>query len=550
MVNQMIIQDLSYVDVLARHLPGDPMRDTGTLVDALERQSQIAGDKTAYFFRDIPTTFGELWDGICNFAAYLRYNGVRLGDRVILKLKNSREFFFAYYGIQRLGAVAVPVFHDSTPERIAKIANAAMARALVTPEPLDSEEKYDILALAEIKDFSFQDVREGAAFKGNVDDVPMPRPQKLAMLQYTSGTTGDPKGVMLTHGNLLANVRQMIPKAGFTADDVFVSWLPVYHDMGLITMTMTPFYLGATLVLLPVSLKPDAWFNAIKTYGGTMTAAPDFAYRFATKCSKKGSNYDLSSLRTALIAAEPVRLQTVEEFENKFNLPGVLKPGYGLAESSVAVTFWDRKNEPVKVDANNYVSAGSPLPGLDLAVASDHSFLGFNQVGEIVFRSPSATSGYYRNEEATRKLHFKDGFIRTGDLGYIDEEHNLFIVDRAKNVIIRAGRNISPREIEEIADTIEGVRSSAVFGIDEKRLEGEMIHLLVEINERRPGAGQLLETLPRELTGRVYNSLGYKPDRIIITRQKTIPRTYNGKVKYPQLRSQFLTGKLETRILN
>jgi acyl-CoA synthetase (AMP-forming)/AMP-acid ligase II len=355
---------------------------------------------------------------------------------------------------------------------------------------------------------------------------------------------------MLTHANLLANVRQMIPRAGFTENDVFVSWLPVYHDMGLITMTMCPFYLGAALVLLPVSLKPGSWFDAIKRYKGTMTAAPDFAYRFAAQFSKKGSAYDLSSLRVALIAAEPVRTKTVRDFERKFNLKGVLKPGYGLAESSVAVTFWDLDREEIKVDENNYVSAGTPLPGLDIAIASDSRFLGLNEVGEIVFRSPSATSGYYRNREATEALHFKDGFIRTGDVGYLDRDHNLFIVDRSKNIIIRAGRNISPREIEELTDAIEGVRSSAVFGVDENRMEGEQIHLVVEVNEHQRGVDDMIQSLPVEIMERVGRVLEYKPDEIHIVKRKTIPRTYNGKTRYHELKSSYLNRRLESRRLN
>jgi acyl-CoA synthetase (AMP-forming)/AMP-acid ligase II len=549
----MIYHQQPYQNILARHLPDDRVKETSTMVEVLAKHAQATPGKIAYYFKDSPTSYGELGKGIERFAAYLKHAGIKKGDRVLLKLKNSREFFFAYYGVQRLGAVAVPLFHESSPEKISQLALLSLAGALVTERPPDHDTAAIIQRYLKGRHFSFLDMETGAgadwSAKENINAVPFPHAQELAMLQYTSGTTGDPKGVMLTHDNLLANVRQMIPKARFTGDDVFVSWLPVYHDMGLITMTMCPFYLGALLVLLPVALKPDAWFGAIKTYGGTMTAAPDFAYRFCVQCSRNGSHYDLSSLRTALIAAEPIRAKTVADFEKKFDVPGVMKPGFGLAESSVAVTFWDRTGQ-IKVDENNFVSAGSPLPGIDLAITSETGFLGFGEIGEIVFRSPSATTGYYRNPKATERLHFKDGFIRTGDIGYIDREHNLFIVDRSKNIIIRAGRNISPRELEEIADAIEGVRQSAAFGIDTGRIDGERIHLVAEINDRRPGAQELISQLPARIMKKAADVLNYKPDRILITKQKTIPRTYNGKIKYTELKSLYLEEKLNGRILN
>lgn len=549
----MILHQQPYLEVLARHLLHDPAKHARSMVEALDLHARNNPDKTAYFFKDSPTTYGQLGQGINDFAAYLKKTGIKQGDRVLLKLQNSREFFFAYYGIQRLGAVAVPMYHESSPQKIARLAHLSQARALVTGKPLENPAIRTITGLLEDFPLALMDLETARSAPWtageNIRALPFPHPLALAMLQYTSGTTGDPKGVMLTHANLLANVRQMIPKARFTPEDVFVSWLPVYHDMGLITMTMCPFYLGATLVLLPVALKPDAWFGAIKKYGGTMTAAPDFAYRFCVQCSRKGSHYDLSSLKTALIAAEPIRPKTVAQFEEKFNVPGVMKPGFGLAESSVAVTFWDRTG-PIKIDADNFVSSGTPLPGIDLAIAGDKKFLGFNRPGEVVFRSPSATCGYYRNPGATMRLHFRDGFVRTGDIGYIDEDHNLFIVDRDKNIIIRAGRNISPREFEEVVDSVEGVRQSAVFGIDTGKIDGERIHLVAEINERRPGAHQLIKTLPAEIMKKTTALLEHKPDKIIIAKLKTIPRTYNGKIRYNELKSMFMANKLDERILN
>ncbi|MCP4215833.1 MAG: fatty acyl-AMP ligase [bacterium] len=556
----MILHSEPYLDVLARHYPDDPMCSTESMVEVTVKHAQNMPDETAYYFQDQPVTYRRLHNGICSFAAQLHDTGVKKGDRVILLLENSRNFFFAYYGVQRLGAVAVPMFHSSSNERIALLIKLSGARALVTPQPLSNEAEIHIKQLAEIVDvdFSFLNIRqcEERDVENEISHIPFPRSGDLAMLQYTSGTTGHPKGVMLTHGNLIANVRQMIPKALFTPKDVFVSWLPVYHDMGLITMTMCPFYLGALLVLLPISIKPTGWFDAIKRYKGTMTAAPDFVYRFTTKFSRKApkpgtvagnSYYDISSLRIALIAAEPVRAKTISDFEAKFNLNGVLKPGYGLAESSVAVSFWDPDTREILTDQQNHVSVGNPLPGIDVAIVSGPHILEPGQVGEIVFRSPSATTGYYRNPKATAELHFKDGFIRTGDLGYIDQKGKLFIVDRIKNVIIRAGRNISPREIEEIIDTVEGVRLSAVFGVEGNSIVGERLHIVVEINHRNGNTHERIVSLPAEIRDKVKHHMGIIADKLHMVKPKTIPRTYNGKIKYPELKSMFFKGTLQER---
>ena len=382
----------------------DPMTDVAGLIDMLARRAELSGDRTAVVFGDDRLTYEALWRQIGRFAAYLADHGVTRGDRVLLRLNNSASFFAAYYGVQYLGAVSVPVFHGSSPERVGTIANACQAHSVVTDAALDAGEADQIRALAHLPELKFADLRDGDR---DFDPVPCahPRGDELAMLQYTSGTTGDSKGVMLTHANLLANIRQMIPAARFVAEDVFVSWLPVYHDMGLITMTMCPFYLGAKLVLLPVSPKPFPWCEAIRKHGGTMTAAPDFGYRFATKFSKGGDAYDLSSLKRALIAAEPVRPKTVERFETKFGLTGVLKPGYGLAEASVAVTFWHMDEPERKIDDEGHVSAGAPIPGMEVAIADGDRLVEPGCHGEILMRGPSVTGGYYLNPEEIGRAH-------------------------------------------------------------------------------------------------------------------------------------------------
>ena len=307
---------------------------------------------------------------------------------------------------------------------------------------------------------------------------------------------------------------------------------------------MCPFYLGAQLVLLPVSLSADKWFNAIKRYGGTMTAAPDFAYRFCTKFSKPGDQYDIKTLKRALIAAEPVRTSTVEAFEDKFGLKEVVKPGYGLAEASVAVTFWEQGMGDILVDAQGNVSAGTPVPGTEIIIVQNEQIQGTGFPGEILIKGPSCTQGYYANPEATQALTYVNGFIRTGDMGYLDEAGRLFIIGRKKQIIIRAGKTIAPRELEETTDKIAGVRLSAAAGLDEGKIEGESIHLFLEVKKSVLQNPEARTAIKQKANQEVRKALGYRPDKVHLVPPKSIPRTYNGKIQYGKLKAFFQNDQL------
>ena len=525
--------------------PDDGLAQVETLVQMMARRAELTPDKTALCFGSSCFTYERLWADICRMAAYLRTGGVGPGDRVVIVMPNCAGFFAAFYGVQAAGAVAVPVFHGSGQDRVATVSRLCGAVGILFNGPLDEDSQLFLAAKSECRDLRFFSALEGETHPEII--APLHRSLgDLAMLQYTSGTTGDSKGVMLTHGNLLANVRQMILAARYTASDVFVSWLPVYHDMGLINMTMCPFYLSARLVLLPISLKTDRWLGAIARHRGTMTAAPDFAYRFCIKFSKKGARYDLSSLRFALNAAEPVRATTIRRFEEKFNAPGVIKPGYGLAEASVAAAFSNLDEAKITVDQQGNVGAGFALPAMDLAIAKDNHLLGSGEVGEILMRGPSCTTGYYRNRERTKDLHFGQDYIRTGDLGYLDPHGRLFIVGRAKNIIIRAGRNFSPKDFEELAEEVDQVKRAAAIGVDARDLEGEQILVFAEVNHKTLPTEELMAPVARQITAQIKDNMGITPNRIFLVRGKTIPLTYNGKIQYGHLRDRYLSGDLHS----
>jgi len=251
--------------------------------------------------------------------------GLNHQERVVIALPNGEDFFFAFYGVQRAGGIAVPLFPDSSVERIDAIARSCEAKIVVLPGESPKKEQLVSQGYICLNIFDSQATPVSSEF-------PQVQADDIAFLQYTSGSTGNPKGVMLTHDNLLTNMRQMIKGMEITEEDVFVSWLPAYHDLGLIIMTMIPFYLADVVHLLPASLQNIRdWFKTIESTHGTFTAAPDFAFRLCLRHADTLRKYDISSLRVALNAAEPVRAATIADFESAFGLERVVVAGYGLA---------------------------------------------------------------------------------------------------------------------------------------------------------------------------------------------------------------------------
>ncbi len=521
-----------------------------TLIEMLATRARRQPDAVAFRIDGRAVSFGRLWRSTLGFAAALLRRGLRSGGRVVLALPNGEDFFTAFYGVQRAGGVAVPVFPGSGAERLLALARLCGARTAVVASGPKGREQASAARARGLAVFDGAAVAAGSEDPPE-DEFPPIAADGLSYLQYTSGSTGDPKGVRITHGMALANVEQLIAGFGITEREVFVSWLPAYHDMGLVLMTMVPFYLRAELVLLPASLtRVQGWLEAIERHRGTFTAAPDFAYRLCLRRIPEPRAYDLSSLRLALDAAEPVRARTVAEFEAAFGQRNVtpkggrrnmVTPGYGLAEATVGVAAW-APGEPIKVDDRGFVSVGKPFPGVDVAILRGGERAPAGVAGEIAIRSPANTAGYWRNPEATAKLFWRGDYLLTGDLGYFDAAGDLFIVGREKNIIITAGRNVAPGEVEEIADRVAGVRFSAAAGVDRGRLEGEQVYVFAEARGR-PQESALQATVI-EIVAAVHSGLGFRPGRVYLVRPRAIPRTANGKIRHAALKRRYLDGRL------
>lgn len=502
-----------------------------TLIDMLAWRARISATSTAFTFNGTATTFQELWNGVNRFGAFLQSLAIKKRECVLIVLPNSAGFFYAFYGVQRAGGIAVPVFPQSGWDRILSLAGACQARIIVVPMNIPAEELRQKNKDGLILGLSVVCVEDSQG-KFGAHDFPTVQSEDVAFLQYTSGSTGNPKGVMLTHASLLTNIRQMIAGMEISEQEIFVSWLPVYHDMGLILKTMVPFYLGAETHLLPTDLRDvRPWLETIQARHATFTAAPDFAYRLVLN-RVQANEYDLSSLRVALNAAEPVRATTIREFEKRFNLQNVMTAGYGLAEATVGVSM-SKPGESPRVDERGIVSVGKPFPDVEVKIED----------GEILIKSTANCQGYFKNPGETRKL-FWDGYIVSGDLGYVDEAGYLFITGRKKNMIKHLGQAIAAQELEEIVDSLPGVRYSAAVGIDRGRIEGEQIYLFAEM--RDAGSPEIWEELTLKVVEAVHAHLGIRPARTILLKSHSIPRTHNGKIQHVLLKEKFLAGKLKT----
>ncbi len=519
-----------------------------TLTALLELRARDTPDRVAFDFDGTPCSYGQLWNRICDVAVHLMALGVQPGDHVAVVIPNGGEFFPAFYGVMRAGAVAVPLFPGFSAERILAIADLCGAKVILVPGATPEAQLKSFSIAAAMRDRVVATVAQAARQPGPVR-FPEIRPDDIAFVQYTSGSTGAPKGVQISHDNLLTNIRQMIAGMQITSDDIFVSWLPLYHDMGLILKTMVPFYLGLDLYLLPTDLQDvTRWLKTIATRRATFTAAPDFAYRLCVRRVANPEAYDLSSLRVALNAAEPVRASTIRDFERAFGLSNVMVAAYGLAEATVGVSMWP-PNTPAKVDDHGNVSAGKPFPDVSVVILRDGAPAPVGEVGEIAVKSTALPRGYLNSPKATASLFWAPDTVLSGDLGYIDADGDLFIVGRKKNTIIQTGRNLHPQEIEAVVDQDPDIRYSIAVGIDRGHMEGEQVYIFAEVQNAGEKTRDDFQNIVIRIVQAVNRELGFRPRRVYLVKAKTIPMTYNGKFQHRLAKRLFLEGDLKENIL-
>jgi acyl-CoA synthetase (AMP-forming)/AMP-acid ligase II len=345
-------------------------------------------------------------------------------------------------------------------------------------------------------------------------------------------------------------VEFMAEAAQLGQDDVVVSWLPLYHDMGLIGCAFTPPWNGAPLHLLPPDLKnPRVWLELVTRVGATFTVSPDFGYRNCVRNIHDTEGLDLSSLKQALSGAEPVRLSTIEAFETKFGVENLITPCYGLAEATLAVAIWPRRT-PLRLDASGrFLSVGHPCRGVRLRIMDGDEVVKAGVEGEICVQSPGVMQGYYNNPDATRQVLSPDGWLRTGDLGFLDADGYLYVTGRLKDVIILGGENVIPADIEEVVDHVPGVRYSAAVGVESERTGTQRLHVVAEVREQAADQ-DTLSRLVREIVQRVRAERGHRPARVLLVRPSTIPKTSSGKIQRSRLGEMIARDELGDRLLH
>ena len=575
-------------------------------------------------------TFAALVDRAERIAAGLAHRGLEPGQAAGLMLPTGFDYLAAFLAVQMAGAVPVPIYPPARLSQLedhlrrhAGILANARARTLVTFAPALGVSR---LLTAQVPGLgSVVDVA-GLDRDGRLRERPGLDASSTAFLQYTSGSTGDPKGVVLSHGDVLASLKSMAAALEATPRDVFVSWLPLYHDMGLIGGWMGSLYYGFPLVLMsPLDFlaRPVRWLEAIHRHRGTLSGAPNFAYDLCVRRIEpdRVEGLDLSSWRIAFNGAEQVNPDTMSRFTAKFAPLGLsrsaMTPVYGLAEATLGVAFTPTGRGPridtVDADAiarrgraaplpggtvvggapadgasaerfpvggpstegplttladgvpadgspaggssnegslaggppgraRRFVSCGPPIPGFEVRIVDARgSELDERLEGAVEFRGPSTTSGYFRNPAATRAL-FDGEWLRSGDRGYM-AGGELYVTGRDKDLIVRAGRNLYPYDLETAVGEIDGVRKGcvAVFAGADPGAGTERLVVVAETREEDPRRKrEIVEAIAR--TGTTL--LGSGPDEIVLAPPHSVLKTSSGKIRRGAVRDLFESGAL------
>lgn len=533
--------------------------------------------------RAVTLTWGQLHQDALSMAATLQDKGVKPGDHVALLGPTTRSLVTAIQAVWLAGAsvslLPIPMRFSSV-EEFANQTRHLMRHGDISMLLLDS----NLAAYQEPQEGDppvvlLSDIETGSSQFTAKDYNPVPDdPERLAVLQFTSGSTADPKGVMLPHRILSNNVNGMIEAARVVTDDIFVSWLPLYHDMGLIGFLTVPMATGCSLVLASPQdflSRPADWMRWLNDYRGTVTAGPNFSWVLASRAFRRMTDteemLDLSPVRLALNGAEPVDPDVVEALieaakPHKFR-PEAVFCAFGMAELSLGGTFppplrgvfvdavdrealeterLARPSDPEEEGTRRFPLLGNPIPGLEMRILDVESgeIRGMREVGELEIKGTSVMAGYYKRPDLNENL-WKDGWLKTGDLAYFvpgpdNGPPELIICGRMKDVIIIAGRNIFPEDIERTVGSVEGVRAGNViaFGVEgSKRKES----IVVVAETRADDVDAVRKGIRQQVTGLV----GYPPRDIILVQPGTLPKTSSGKLQRSLCCKQYLEEDLK-----
>ncbi len=545
-----------------REIPERP----STLVEMLSNAAGLGGVGARFVDRRegaTETSLPELWRRAQSSAGLFLEAGVHPGDRVVIMTPTDVGFYDAFFGALIAGAIPTPVY---PPVRLGKLDEwvertvGLLRRSGATTLVADRRSRRVLGQVMERVQLRCGLLKlEKLADHEPIHRTPSIDPDDVALVQFSSGTTREPAPIALTHRQILANVEVILdtmPEEAYDSGGC-VSWLPLYHDMGLIGCVLTTLRAGYPMTLIPPEVflaRPAIWLRTLSRYRGAVSPAPNFAY---ARCAQKVEDdeldgVDLSSWVVAMNGAEPISVAAMRDFQRRFGpfglRPEALTPVYGLAEAALAVTFspleehfrarsFDRqalsRGEVVlDEDGLELPSLGRPLDGYDVQVRDGENAVGEDTVGDIWVRGPSLTEGYLDGDPPTA-----DGWLDTGDRGFI-HDGDLWICGRAKDVIVVRGRNHAAHDLERACDDVEGVRTGCVVAVSEVTSEGDRVFVFVEAREPREG-------LAHDCRRKVRSRTGVDPDVIVVVEPGTLPRTSSGKLRRQKTLQMYREERLD-----
>lgn len=474
----------------------------------LHKRNAPHTQRTALRYHGETITYADLEHNVEQYARYFIKMGLKPGDRAAIALPNCPGFIYSYLGITRAGGIVVPLNLLQAPRELAFMLQDSGSRFLiVNPEIGQHMGRLPLpgLTVVLLDDKCRQEIADSPQVSfPDVTDF------STCTFLYTSGTTGQPKAAMLTHANLIANVKAMEDVSGFTSEDNFLAVLPMFHSFGWATSVLFPLYLGGAITILD-SFKPKEILQVLVDEGVTIFCGVPSMFSLLLKSRRQ---VVFPKLRFAFSGGDSISGENLVEFEKKFNTPIV--EGYGLSEASPIVCL-----NPIQ-GTRKIRSVGVPLPGVKAKVIDDEGReMPFGEIGELIARGPNIMQGYFNREEETLSA-LQGGWLHTGDLAYQDQDGFFFIVGRKKELIINAGFNVYPREVELALEEHPGVAEAAVIGVPHP-LKGQVIKAFVIPDEgHNPDKQELFYFLKDRLAG-------YKlPEAFVFTSE--LPRGASGKI--------------------
>ncbi|PGL72943.1 long-chain-fatty-acid--CoA ligase [Bacillus sp. AFS055030] len=449
------------------------------LYESLKKSAEKFPNHNAITFKNKDVTYSELLSQVENFASILIQDGIKKGDRVALILGNCPEFVTAYYGILRAGGVVVPVNPIFTKDEISFILSNSQAKAVIADSTMDTIIDSLKLELKQIEMLYYVESNKAELSwvqlldkKSNDNEFPLIIEEDLAVILYTSGTTGKPKGAMLSHRNLISNAQSIVELVEFNKNDRILAVLPMFHVFCLSICVNTSIMCGANIVIVP-RFSPSEVINTIFNEQVTLFAGVPTMYNFLLQLEEYSAEY-FASIRACFSGGASMPVELLQRFEEKYKT--IILEGFGLSETAPVTAFNPLKGE------KKQGSVGINIPGVINKVVDKNGFeVPRGEIGELIVKGPNVMIGYLGMAEETAKV-IKNDWFYTGDLAKMDEDGYIYIVDRIKDMIIVGGYNVYPREVEEVIYQHPAIVEAAVIGIPDKDY-GQIVKAFVVSNE-------------------------------------------------------------------